>query len=424
MVRNKRFKPEIEPFRNDKSLKLEQDKVSGPLWFRNPTRAILTYIRRNETTSNAEGSTHPEGVAGNDLQGDASAQSIHFKWTSRNARKGRHAIIIRDSSDGRCPYATPAPTNSLKSIRCGIWRMFTVFIPTDISYLLAITFAAASFVLVTNAVLTFLPHAKPDFHFPKYIMYVEAVLTTIGCFGYLLGSFWAFTEAVNANRKGCYGWKIERTGFGESMDASIERGDIEVLVPDGSCNHHHDTCQVLSGQSKSWLLQDLDGAGIDKTRHLTSSAETVKAPWRWFPAAHELRSHMIYDIGFMTSCVLLSSSFVYSTAAIAALATTATTGVVARYIRIPQMVAAVGFTVSSALFALETQSAWLRPEPKAIGWHLSVWNTIGSLGFLLTAIFGFAESLPEAEFWFGCNFLWGTQGVFHFFYYYIESIFF
>jgi hypothetical protein len=191
------------------------------------------------------------------------------------------------------------------------------------------------------------------------------------------------------------------------MDASIERGDIQVLVPDGTCNHHHDTHHVLSCQLKSWALQEIDEKGIDKIKYPASSAEAVKAPWRWCPSADELRTHMMYDIGFVTTCVLLSSSFVYCSASIAALATTGKTGMVARWIRIPQMVAAVGFTISSALFALETQSAWLQPESKALGWHLNVWNFVGRLGFVLTAIFGFAESLPDAGFWFGCNFLWG-----------------
>ena len=415
MDRCESFQPENEPFRHHEQLQLQEDKVGGPLWFMNPTRARFTYLRGSETSSDTEGSAHAEGAAlqGADSKRNASVSCIEYKWTSRNNRKGRHTLVLHESYDGQCPYATSRATTTPKSILSGIWRMFTIFIFSDVSYLLAVTFTAACVVLVANAVLTFLPYARPDVELPNDIAYVEASLSALGCIAFLVGSFWAFTEAVNANRKGCFGWRLEHVTYADARDAGMELGDIEVLVPDGSCNHHHDTRQVLYNQSESWVLQGTDEKGIDKTKHPHSSAEAVKAPWRWFPSGHELRTHMIYDIGFVTSCILLVSSFVYCSASIAALTTTAKTGIVARWIRIPQMVAAFGFAVSSALFGLETQSAWLRPELKALGWHLSLWNFIGSLGFLLTALFGFTQSMPEAQFWFGCCFLWGASCIFY-----------
>ena len=37
------------------------------------------------------------------------------------------------------------------------------------------------------------------------------------------------------------------------------------------------------------------------------------------------------------------------------------------------------------MLLLETQVNWWKPAWKDLGWHISLWNTIGSVGFLVRA---------------------------------------
>ena len=47
------------------------------------------------------------------------------------------------------------------------------------------------------------------------------------------------------------------------------------------------------------------------------------------------------------------------------------------------------FVVSSALYMLEVQPNWYTPAPKLLGWHIGLWNMIGSVGWTLGAAFGY-----------------------------------
>ena len=71
-----------------------------------------------------------------------------------------------------------------------------------------------------------------------------------------------------------------------------------------------------------------------------------------------------------------------------------------------QTVGSVFFVISSWIMMVEEQNTWITPACGRIGWQSAFWNLIGSIGFLLSAIFGYLAN------WKGngtvCCQLWGT----------------
>jgi hypothetical protein len=72
----------------------------------------------------------------------------------------------------------------------------------------------------------------------------------------------------------------------------------------------------------------------------------------------------------------------------------------------PQTVGSVFFVISSLIYMLEEQEEWWKMAWGRIAWHSGAWNLIGSIGFLLSAVFGFLAN------WEGngpvCCQFWGT----------------
>jgi len=70
-----------------------------------------------------------------------------------------------------------------------------------------------------------------------------------------------------------------------------------------------------------------------------------------------------------------------------------------------QIVGAFFLTVSSILMVLEVQKHWYAILPFNLSWHIGFWNIIGSVGFLLSGIFG----LTPITYW-GTSFstYWGS----------------
>jgi hypothetical protein len=107
MERNKAFRPEYEPFRYTDTIRPDQGKIYGPVSFLNSTQAHFI----------AQHMEQPEA--------QASTCEHCYKWTARNNRKGRHALL--SSRYDKTSRGMPPPTNGIKQVVKGIWRMFTFF---------------------------------------------------------------------------------------------------------------------------------------------------------------------------------------------------------------------------------------------------------------------------------------------------------
>lgn len=140
--RNQSFSERDEPFKHNRHLQLNGDEVDGAFWFMNPTRATFSYYGNAEGVYDDGGSDEYQAdYQENTPRRNSGESDIQYKWTSRNNRKGRHSLVVRDRSENGCQYETPA--SSIKSILSGIWRMFTQFNFWDISYVTAVVFTLA-----------------------------------------------------------------------------------------------------------------------------------------------------------------------------------------------------------------------------------------------------------------------------------------
>lgn len=403
--RNQSFSRRNEPFKDNRSLQLNGDEVDGALWFMNPTRATFSYLGNAEGVYDDQGSEEYQGYQ-ESARRDSRESDIEYKWTSRNNRKGRHSLVVHERSDGSSDYDT-----GIKSVLSGVWRMWTQFNFWDISYVTAIVFTLAVIILLGNAVLSVIPYINPSWKPPQEIIYVEGALTLAGCCFFLLSSFLSWLEALNADRRGCFGWKMEEVSSQDATVAGAELGGKTRLIPDWNCIHKRNNYSNLFNDSND--KDEYDSANEHDHSTSTGNGKGSKAEWRWFAGFEDLRTHFIYDLGFVTCSILLCSSIVYCTAAAASFISILQIGSIANWIRVPQFIAGIGFTIASILFMLETQTHWLVPEWRVLGWHISFWNFIGSIGFTLCAAFAMISAMPEAywaEYQLAYSYLWGLAG--------------
>ena len=114
--------------------------------------------------------------------------------------------------------------------------------------------------------------------------------------------------------------------------------------------------------------------------------ETVEyTSWRWWPTWHRLRTHHIYEIGYLSCTIQLFGVTLYGVTSIVILP-----GILSSLSEwqetaaywIPQLVAASCFLIASFGFTWETQSKWWKAEFQVLGWWIGVWCIVGSVGFL------------------------------------------
>jgi hypothetical protein len=68
---------------------------------------------------------------------------------------------------------------------------------------------------------------------------------------------------------------------------------------------------------------------------------------------------------------------------------------------VPQVVGASFLVISSYLLTIETQKHVCTPEPMKLDWHVGMWNLLGSIGFLLSGLFGivYGQKQMVARLW-------------------------
>ena len=241
MPRNVAFHSQAhEPLRAHRYLELQQDRVTGPFSFLNPTRAAFKHNPTKENTlsaadgfQNGAGADHVTEEKLVKRDDEQLASNIAFNWRSRDNRKGRHALIVDPSADQSAPYLTPRQTSAARETARNILRMATYFPYWDVSYLVATIFTLGSVVWVINAFFVFLPLVQPKTEFHNEMLTGGGVSAFIGATIFEIGSALLLVEAVNENCAGCFGWALERAMSGE------HGVKIRVRPDKDRCTHHH-----------------------------------------------------------------------------------------------------------------------------------------------------------------------------------------
>lgn len=156
--------------------------------------------------------------------------------------------------------------------------------------------------------------------------------------------------------------------------------------------------------------------------------------WRWWPSWHALRTHHVYEIGYLACAIQLFGVTLYGVTAIVVLPGILSSlsswqelgafwvpqyvmkrwncglRTLANLLRFTyRIVAAACFLIASIMFAFETQEKWWKPEPKVLGWWIGVWSIVGSVGFELSAAFGVPSGSKHwAEYQSDLSSMWGS----------------
>ena len=402
MGRSTTFHPEREPLRNVPELQLDNQRVRGPFSFLNPTQAHYNHVP----------STKPSGAS--DISDDAErpaeptrkqevpevpASNVGFKWTSRNNRKGRHALVVKPSDAADAQYACPPPTAGIKHILARSWRMVAYYPVWDVSWLVAYVFTWGSIIWVINAFFALLPFTNPSLDFPGEVLDGGGITAFIGATVFEIGSILLMLEAINENRAGCFGWALEQV-YDDAMERSVRR-----VSPD-HCNHHHRNKGNLVGKA----AQD-SKISVDEKNATVAADGTPPGDksWVWWPSWHELTTHYFHDLGFLACSAQMFGATIFWISGFTALPgiynNLSPVSVLNGVYWVPQVVGGTGFVVSGTLFMIETQKHWWQPAFSVLGWHIGLWNLIGGIGFTLCPIFGFSaahwreEQASVSTFW-------------------------
>ncbi|GAB7365818.1 hypothetical protein MBLNU230_g7151t1 [Neophaeotheca triangularis] len=269
----------------------------------------------------------------------------------------------------------------------------------------AIVFTIACVVLTGNAVLSFWPNISPGFTPPPLVLYIEGVLSLMSSALFLIGGAISFTHVVKSKRgeslkfrsQPNYGTVVYQDegveGGQEEKEAKIRRGSCMIAVTE--------VLEKTTSRIRAFSLNSVDG------NEPTAAAQADTLTWRTFPTLYELRTYYFTEAQCIAGLISVASSTIYTLTGVLALISIHRYGVIATWIRFPQLVAAVGFATSSTLLMLQSQTAWYRPAFWNMVWHANMLNLIGSLGFIFCSILGLL-SRSWTEYHFGSTFLWAS----------------
>lgn len=383
--RSEAFHPTDEPLRHESALKLQKSHVSGPISFLNPTKARFRHDARPD---------------------------VRFKWTSRNNRKGRHAVVIHQSDEATSskPVAgtTPRPTASTRGVAQGIWRMLTYYPFWDISFDVAFVFTVGSVIWVVNAFFVWLPLVSPSTEFESEELDGGGITAFVGATVFEVGSLLLLLEAVNENRSGCFGWALEQVVSREEEHAGSA---TPALRPSKShCAHHHQNKRNLVGKGRRrGSSSSLSPSSKHQGTTEGETSTTTYPSWIWLPTS---LSHRLHSLSFLASLTQLLAASIFWVAGLTSLPgiynhMSPTITIV--FYWTPQIIGGLGFILSGTLFMLETQSHWYKPAPGTLGWWVGAWNLVGGVGFTLCPAFGYdSASNSWAQYQACLSTFWGS----------------
>ena len=408
MARNTHFAPEREPLRDHHQLHLLDSRIRGPFSSLNPTQAHFEHVQQPSNTVNQSDNTSEaatEKITDANDGNQKPGTNVRYKWTSRNNRKGRHALVVKPTEASAAAYATPATTSAAREVLKGIWRMCTYYPIWDVSYLVATVFTLGSVLWVFNAFFVFYPTIHPSSEFNGEILYGGGITAFIGATIFEIGSVLLMLEAVNENRAGCFGWALEQA-YDERFGDESEKGGVTRIIPaKDACTHHHGNKGNLVGKA---VKQEPSAEA--KASVPADGTPPGSKSWIWWPSTHELKSHYLHDLGFLACSAQMFGATVFWIAGFTALPgiyNVMSPGLTDGIYWVPQVIGGSGFVVSGTLFMIETQKHWWQPAFSQLGWWIGLFNLIGGFGFTLCPCFGF-DSASWAQYQAGCSTFWGS----------------
>ncbi|KAK4556488.1 hypothetical protein LTR86_006632 [Recurvomyces mirabilis] len=382
-------------------LHLESIQTSSVSRFFNPTSARL-HIRRHRDGDSLETTLSRE-------------EQLALLWRSRDQRKGRGSLAVRSFNvdDVKQSHTSPRKQGRATRVAKGIVRMFTIFPYWDMAFWSGWSYTIGSALFVIDGAFSWSILAFSYTEFKGEEKYGVPLCFFFGALFYQVGAVMAYLEAVNdgsfhgsAMRRVLEGHDKEQK---EMLDEKLH-DFVHHMVPHHRSKGRQSKADQAADQvdpEAGWATKEgferpgsiyPDGkapasrrGGVDLGGEEEEGTSSEYATWRWWPTWHALRTHHVYEIGYVATAIQLFGVTLYGITSIVILP-----GILDSLnwwqtdgaYWVPQIVAAACFLIASLMFMFETQEKWWKPEVKVLGWWIGFWSTVGSVGFELCAGFG------------------------------------
>lgn len=205
-----------------------------------------------------------------------------------------------------------------------------------------------------------------------------------------IGAYLAVVEALNTNENYCFGAEMANLAHHILSNKRLHYK-----------HYHINRIRKLRRRDHA-RLTNYDAPSTNNVHQWISMKPcTQQVKWRWIGYSP--------TIGFWATLLQFIGATFFAVAVISGIP-----GVIGAtewqlqqtFIWTMQTVGSVFFVISSWISMVEEQENWYMPACGKVGWHSAFWNLLGSIGFLLSAVFGYLAN------WKGkgavCCQLWGT----------------
>ncbi|KAJ5162799.1 uncharacterized protein N7500_004629 [Penicillium coprophilum] len=382
MTRRSHFQTGRRP-RGYPGFRLDETRVTGPISFLNPTAAHYKPIQPSEETR--------------------PPPQIERLWRSRDNRKGRHAIRVDTEA---LPHETgikvPPLTRSFSAVAKIILKMVTYVPYWDVSYLVAMSFTIGSAVFIINGFFVWLPLADRKTEFHGEIDVAGGWTGFVGATIFEIGGVLLMLEAFNTNHTGCFGWALQTVveksveeGSPTMQSRSLHRSYRGVSIIRPITNHFSEKNTFIMVAAVSIIML------VTVPIFIGMAQATLVRPQMAGHSGGSLRSSFIL---FVSATIFWIGAIV----GVPGIFNHLSKGVLDGLYWGTTTLGGLGFTVSSYMYMLETQSRWYIPAWHILGWHIGLWNLIGSVGFTLCGALGPASNNSGANFQSSLATFWGS----------------
>lgn len=240
--------------------------------------------------------------------------------------------------------------------------------------MVSVSFAIGSLIFIACGLFSWLPLVDPSSEFRGEVVVAGGVTSFVGATLFEVGAVLLVFEAFNESRTGCFGWAISHSFSKEdSPSNTLGAGRFLARADRKNCRHHHQ----------------------GRRRHEISDMDEEQQKWIWWPTWYDVKTHYIHEIGFVASIVLSTGATVFWITGICSLPgifDQMSLNLARGLYWLTYLLGGVLFIVSSVLYMLENQQNWYTPAPRLLGWHVGLWNLIGSVGWTIAASFGYCTS--------------------------------
>ncbi|KAJ9606351.1 hypothetical protein H2200_009312 [Cladophialophora chaetospira] len=384
-------------------INLKNADFGGPSRHMNPTSAKMSIQQGSDGRHRSYAATYGQPPPSGDPIRD-----FEVMWRSRDNRKGSTAVPVSPKGGS----ITMRLVFSSRDIGRGIWRMFTTFRYWDMSFWSGWSYSIGSALFVICGFWAWLPLGWPDTEFPGETKYGVSLTFFFGTLFFQLGAVMAYLEAINDGSFAGSAMKRLLLGHDKEAQEMLDKRLSEFFGHLKPGHHDKSADDELREKGESQVDPEAGWRDVQRSNRAASTSGPRKAAlrrggldlgepeegetveylqWRWWPTWHRLRTHHIYEIGYLSCTIQLVGVTLYGVTGIIILP-----GILDTFNHwqlnvgywVPQLVAASCFLVASFGFTWETQVKWYRPEFHVLGWWIGFWSIVGSVGFLLCAAFG------------------------------------